>query len=312
MGIPLFGGKKKPRRRTRAQRDEDTLKRRMTIAITVSILLCAAAAAGFVLLERYVNMVSPVAHRTGPLRIIDPPSWYNDDLARVISVAVGGPQFEIAPGTSQAIGEKLSAIEWLKDVHVKTFRDHVEVSADFRTPLAVIEKAGKHYYLDAEEVEGTGQIVVHVLNYIPIGKLPIVKITGISARSIPPAGSEFDAEDAVEAVRLIALIHKADLGYEVENPLINEIAEVDVSNYGGRRYRDSSSMPHIVMIARDGTEIKWGAAVHQAARYFEAGEDEKLAQLYAIYKLNGTVQGVSNNLFKYIDLCIPQNHIPRP
>ena len=312
MGIPLFGGPKKPKRRTRAQRDEDALKRRMTIAITVSIFLCAAAAAGFVLLDRFVISESPIAQTTGPLRIVDPPVWYNHNLARVIAVAAGGSEFEIGPDTARTIGEKLSSIEWLKNVRVKTLRDHIEVSAEFRKPVALIQAGGKSYYLDAEQVPETGDIIVHVLNYIPIGKLPIVEVTGISSGSIPAAGSEWDAEDAVEAVRLIALLNKADIAYQVANPLINEIVEVNVTNYGGRKYRDNSTQPHIVMIARDGTEIKWGAAVGQAARYFEAGETEKLAQLYAIYKLNGTLQGKSNNLFKYIDLRMPQTQIPRP
>ena len=311
LGIPLFAGKT-PKRRTRAQRDEDAKKRRLTIAVSVSILLCTLAAVGFVLLEGYVNTSLPVASRTGPLQIIDPPYWYNDHLARMIMVAAGGSEFEIAPGTAKSIGEKLSSIEWLKNIQVRTLKDHIEVRVDFRKPVALIQVSGTAYYLDSEPVEGSNDVVVHVLDYIPIGKLPIIEVTGLASNIIPSAGSRVEAEDVVEAVKLISLLHKADLVYGLAQPLVNEIAQIDVSNYGGRKYRFKSSQPHIVLIAHDGTEVQWGAAVNQSARYFEATENEKLAQLYAFYKMHGTIQAKSNNIVKWIDLRVPQNQVPRP
>jgi hypothetical protein len=279
----------------------------MAIALLVSILLCTGAAVGFVYLERYTQAVQPIVSSTGPLRIVNPPYWYNDHLARMIAAAADGAEFELVPDTARKVGEKLSTIAWLKNVKVKTLKDGIEVLADFRTPVALVEVFGRDYYLDAEPIEQTNDVVVHVLDYIPIGKLPIVKITGISSRALPPIGSQVDSEDIVEAVKLIPLLHRADTTYNVAQPLVNEISRIDVSNYG-----NNTSEPQIVIIAHDGTKVRWGAAVGQSARYFEASENEKLGQLYSFYKANGTIQAVSHNLARYIDLMVPQNRVPQP
>jgi len=90
-----------------------------------------------------------------------------------------------------------------------------------------------------------------------------------------------------------------------EAPLLNEIASIDVSNFGGRK---SSRRPHIVLYAKDGTQVFWGAAYGESARYLEASEREKIAMLYQFYKDHSTIQGK----VKYIELRHPQEGIPRP
>ena len=88
-------------------------------------------------------------------------------------------------------------------------------------------------------------------------------------------------------------------------PLLYEIASIDVGNLGGRKNR---SKPHIILYAKDGTQIFWGAAYGQAKIYLEAGENEKIASLYKFYDQHGSVQGVA----RYIELRIPRKGLPRP
>ena len=311
LGIPLFPGKK-AKRRTRAQRDADTAKRKMTIGISVSIMLCTAAAVGFVMLDKYIKNVSPVASATGSLHLLNTPAWYNDHLDTVIASAVGGTEFNITADMAKAIAENLELLPWLYNVQVMTKKDRIEVAADFRKPIAMLEMGNRKYYLAATPVAGSNDVVVHVLNYIPIGKLPIVNIEGISAREIPLAGSQWNAEDVAAAVDLLVIFSRMDARSTPEKPLLAELAAIDVTNYNARKYRSSSSRPHIILYAHDGTEIYWGAAIGQSARYFEASETEKLGQLYSKYKEYGTLQCKSNNKVKYLELRVPQKQIPRP
>ena len=90
-----------------------------------------------------------------------------------------------------------------------------------------------------------------------------------------------------------------------DKPLLYEIDSIDVSNFNGRENRQ---FPHIVLYAKDKTEIIWGAEIGNWARHFEAKDEEKLAKLYSYYKEHGSLlEGV-----KYINLRDPQDDIPLP
>ena len=304
MGIPLFAGKK-PKRRTRAQRDEDTAKRRMTIAITVSIMLCTAAAVGFVMLDKYVKNVSPVSSVTGGVLLLDTPEWYNDHLDSRISSALGGAEFDLVPGAAQDIAENLESLPWLYNVRAMTKKDRIDVTADFRKPAVMIQARGESYYLDSEMM---------VLDYLPIGKLHIIEVEGVDTSTLPPAGNIWNAEDAEAAIELLDVFARMDQSSTPDKPLVAELRAIDVTNYNIEKKRSGTRQPHIILFAHDGTEIYWGAAMEHPARYkyMEASEAEKLAQLYNEYKKYGTLQCVSNNIVKHIELRIPVKQIPRP
>jgi hypothetical protein len=90
-----------------------------------------------------------------------------------------------------------------------------------------------------------------------------------------------------------------------EKPLLYEIDSIDVSNFNGRQ---NSSFPHIVLYAKDDTEIIWGAEIGAWQRYLEATDEEKLAKLYSHYEEYGSLL---NNV-KYINLRDPQDSILLP
>jgi hypothetical protein len=153
------------------------------------------------------------------------------------------------------------------------------------------------YYLDAKAI---------VLDYVPISKLTIVEISGVpahqlSARSI---GEPWQREDVTAAIELIELLDKMDKQVQPNKPLLAEIKSIDMSNFNGRR---STSEPHIVFYAKDGTEIKWGARIGQWHKYLEAKDEEKLAILYNTYKEYGTIQIRAAQKGSFIDLTRPQN-----
>ena len=263
-------------------------------------MICTAAAVGFVMLDKYVEKVSPVAARFGPIEI-NRPLWYNDHLGSVIAAALGGTEFQIVPGMARSVGERLETLSWLDDVKVRTRKDRIKVTASYRKPVALVTVGGSKYYLDANMV---------VLEYLPMSELNIIRIEELDARTISPPGTEWHAEDAAAAIKLIDMLDRMDAKVTPKAPLLAEIKSVDMTNYDGRKY-SSSKKPHIVLFAHDDTEILWGAAVGQSAN-FEAIDQEKLGQLYSDYKRYGTVQGRSNEKFKYLDLRVPQSKVPLP
>jgi len=90
-----------------------------------------------------------------------------------------------------------------------------------------------------------------------------------------------------------------------DKPLLYEIDRIDVGNFNGR---ENTQHPHIVMYAKDNTQIIWGAEVGKWQRYLESTDEQKLAKLYGYYKEYGTLSGGA----KYINLRDPQDNIPLP
>ena len=90
-----------------------------------------------------------------------------------------------------------------------------------------------------------------------------------------------------------------------DKPLLSEIDRIDVSNFNGRQ---DGRKPHIVLYAKDNTEIMWGAAVGKWQQHLESTDEQKLAKLYGYYKDFGTLSGRA----KYINLRDPKDKIPLP
>jgi len=162
-------------------------------------------------------------------------------------------------------------------------------------PVALIRHSGQAYYIDHDAV---------LLPFLPIKDLTVVEIKGFSTRTIPPVGDKITGDDIAAALDLLAVLKTMDQISTPQAPLLKEIASIDVSNMDGRRSR---SRAHIVLYAKDGTQVNWGAAYGRSARYVEASDKEKVAMLYEFYTQNGTIQGI----VKYIELRNPQEAIPR-
>ncbi len=260
-----------------------------------ALCIAAAIAAVFVLLDRY-NKRSSLGDRVGPLELLDKPAWFNAQLIQKVHSAAGGSEFRLDESTARTVKENLQSTTWLYDVKVRTSSNSVRVSAKYRRPVGLIKQSRATYYIDSDAV---------VLQYLPIEDLAIIEIKGFSARSIPPAGDTMADDDIAAAIKLLVVLETMDQISTPLAPLLGEIANIDVSNLDARRNRHK---PHIVLYAKDGTQVNWGAAYGRSARYLEASEKEKVAMLYEFYTQHGTIQGK----VKYIELRNPQETIPRP
>ncbi|MFQ6036968.1 MAG: hypothetical protein ACE5NM_14105, partial [Sedimentisphaerales bacterium] len=145
-----------------------------------------------------------------------------------------------------------------------------------------------------------------VLDFVPMPNLPVVKVKGLSPiTKIPPVGKVWPREDLAAAVAILVQFDRMDKLVTPEAPLLYEIDSIDVSNFKGR---EDSRFAHIILYAKDNTEIMWGAEIGTWSRHLEAKDEEKLAKLYNYYTEHGSLL----NGAKYIDLRNPQDTIPLP
>jgi len=274
------------------QTDRTTLTR----VLKAISLLCVLAVAGVFLFlsERYLKSASP--NGTGPLVLLNVPKWVNAELRDKILTAASGDRFKLDEQTAHLVAQKLASIVWLDDVQVQITHDSVGVNARWRKPLALITRNFERFYIDAELV---------VLDYVDVPELPVVRIRGIFLSTMLQLGKILQEEDLAAAIAVLILLDRMDKDLVPDRPLLREIESIDVSNFKGR---ENSSAPHIVLYAKDQTQIIWGAEIGAWARHLEAKDEEKLAKLYTYYEQNGTLMGGA----RYINLRDPQDKVPMP
>ena len=253
------------------------------------IVVLGGGAAGFMWLEGYVRSANLAGGKSGPLELINPPGWMSEELSDAILSAAGGGSFALDKHTAHGVAQNLGTFPWLYDIRVRTSNETVLVAAKYRKPVAMVKQGKEKYYVDENMV---------VLGYLAVSKLAIIEVKGFSRKEKLMPGQQWRGDDIAAAVKLLRMLAKMDEIASADKPLLEEIASVDVSNLGGRR---SSRKSHIVLKAKDGTEIFWGAEPGRSQRYMEPGDKEKIASLYEHYKTFGTVQGK----VKWIELRQP-------
>lgn len=264
------------------------------------LAVLAGICVGFVHLEKYVNRVIAVSDRTAYLDIVNIPDWVTEPLiARLRTAAVaGGLELKLDEDAAMMVRQNIETqMSWLENVRVQITHESICVECGWRKPAAVIAAGEDKFYIDAK---------MAVMDFVDMPELTIVEIKGLhDVKQMPPAGATWQREDAAAALAIILLLEKMDTTVTPEKPLLKEIASVDVGNFNGRQSR---SRPHIVLYAKDGTEIIWGAEFGTWQRYMEAPDDEKIAKLYGHYKEFGSLL----NGVKFINLRESPNRIPQP
>lgn len=243
--------------------------------------------------EKYIKSSRPV--ETGTLELVDVPQWASDELKEKICDASGSKIFTLDEEASAMVAENLASIAWLDDIKIQTTNKLVLVKARWRKPMAIVKSGSQDFYVDNELV---------VLDFVPMPDLPLVKIEGLSSR-IPSPGEVWQSDDLNAAVTILVKLDQMDKSVSPGKPLLNEIDRIDVSNFNGRK---NNRLPHIVLYAKDNTEIIWGAEFGTWQRYLETTDEEKLAKLYTYFKEHGSLSGE----VKYINLRDPQDNIPQP
>lgn len=282
--------------KTKTKKEAAARKQTLITAVKVAAVMGLLVAGGASLryAEGYVRTTQPTEE--GGLVLRNVPRWANWDLkARIVELA-GGSRFPVGEDTAGVIARNLAPMSWLDDVEVHVTHDQVSVKARWRKPVALIERGASKFYVDTDLV---------VLDYMPMAHLPIVEVTNVKMGLPPSSGAVFDRDDLAAAVKLIDLLGRVDADLNPRNPLLEQIASIDVSNYKGRK---NHGRPHIVLRSKEGTQILWGAELGEWAKHLEATDEQKLAKLYGYYAEFGSLSAGA----KYINLFNPMDKVPQP
>lgn len=271
-----------------------TLSLKGILKVLAVVCIFVAAGALFYFVERYVKKVKPT--KVGPLELVDVPEWVSEQLKARILAAAGGETFRLDEDAAQLVAENLASAAWLDGVNVQVTHDGIRVEGQWRRPLALVKSGFQEFYVDAKRV---------VLDFVPMPNLPIVRIKGVSVARMPAIGEVLERDDLAAAMAILASLDRMDKKIVPDKPLLDEIDNIDVSNFKGR---ENPRLPHIVLYAKDDTQIIWGAEVGAWSQHLEAKDEEKLAKLYTYYKEHGSL----SNGVKYINLRDPQDRIPQP
>ncbi|MCF7955902.1 MAG: hypothetical protein K9M75_08885 [Phycisphaerae bacterium] len=305
-GLAFWAPKKKKTKtkaQVRAAKEATRTRVRVFSAIFGVVLAAAGVCVGFFYLEKYVKKISPVAFKTGQLEFPhdNVPDWFNEELAGLMRETAGGKIFELNENSAEAVGRKLSELEWFDDLKVQTTKDSLRVTAKYRTPVATIKIGSKKYCIAVKEETSGQKMSLVIMQHLNIAKLAIVEITGSTIRSTEDISVQ---EDVKAAVKLIGGLSAMDRKIKPAPPLLEEIARIDVSNFDGRQ-PGSKSKPHIIFYIKDGTPIYWGNAIGKTTGKIEAKDEDKLASLYHEYIKDGRNSLTGRNL-SFIDLRNPR------
>jgi hypothetical protein len=278
--------------------DSSSVGRRGILKVLAVIACLAAAAVGLAFLDKYVHRA--VSAKITAIELVSPPAWLNQPLKEKIcaAAAAGARGRKLDENTARLVQAGLEQkLAWLVNVRVQAAPDRILIHADYRKPIALVKVGLRKFYVDAEGV---------VLDFVPVPNLPIVTVRGLSPiMSIPLVGQVWQRDDLAEAIGILVRVDRMDKLVTPGKPLLGEIDSIDVGNFKGRQ---DKRLPHIVLYAKDSTEIIWGAEVGTWSQYFEAKDEEKLAKLYNYYKQRGSLL----NGAKYINLRDPQGSISLP
>lgn len=298
----LFGWlsrrKEKDRSRTNAEPSPWIMRLKVAFAILAWACVGAGITIGFTYLTRYIRTHSPAVEKTGPIELVGVPDWLEPKWIETITQTAGGSRFPLDNQSARQVAEKLEGLSWMDRVRVQATPTVLQVEAVYRKPAARAKvRADRWVYLDGEGV---------VLDPLPLESLPLVEIRGLPSDSIPLPGGICHAEEAAAAIQLLGILERMDQRCCPDKPLLREISYIDISNF---TLKKNTSLPHMILVAKDDTPIHWGAAYGKAALYLEADEAEKLTMLYNFYTQNGnTLLGKA----KYIELRTPVSQRPRP
>jgi hypothetical protein len=232
------------------------------------------------------------------LALEEVPAWVDQSppLQDKIIAAAGGAYLPLQEDVAKALAANLSAVAWVDNVQVRVTPTDVRIRAHWRRPVALVDMATVRFYVDDDLV---------VRDYVDLPHLAIKRVTGVQWPRVPLLGEVLDGNDLKEAIDILALLECMDIRTTPVRPLLSEIESIDVSNFQGRR---NARGPHLVLFAKDGTQVVWGAEIGTWGTHLEARDEEKLARLYSYYKEWGTLMGS----VQYIELRAPQYDVPSP
>ena len=239
--------------------------------------------AGVAYLRAHVEKRVVFPDRPPKVVLVNRPAWMSDFLAEQIIAAVRpvGTHSAFDHQVLVDIDAMLRTNPWIKKVkqirraYDKKPADTIEVDCDYRAPIALVHWRDYYWLVDGDGVKLPEQYTADQLPRIVMGPNRKLNIRVIAGVAQPPveSGDKWPGEDLAAGLDLVKLLHG--------QPYAEEIVKVDVSNYEGRNNRRE---PHLTLVTRYNTEIRWGRPVNSKDFFIEVAPAQKLTYLRQVYE----------------------------
>jgi len=294
------------------------------------LVLAAAAVAGLKLLERRVlSMNAAGGGGAAAVCLTAAPQWMPPSVARRIAADLTPPHARLSDADLAREAAALAAGHpWVRralNVHVRVLNDGrgaIDVTAEFRRPVARVRRGGDFAYVDAEGfVLPPRQVPQYVVGFHDRQGNLVRQITYAAAAEVrpewrraarrihyvliegvdgePPApGRRWDAPDLDDGLRLVELVRS--------RPFLAQVTVADVRNHGGRVSRSEPELRLYAQIGRGRpTEIRFGR-FPVGSGDFVISPERKMSYLDAYAADHG---GRLAGFHDYIDLRFDHMHL---
>lgn len=253
---------------------DEEYRRRLVVGgvLLVGASACFASAGyGLGRLDTHVRAMTLEKHPSADVLFIDLPndlaSFALDDL--YASIDDLQTMLWTDDRLCREMSQRLSTVGWVERVNFvrKTSTAQIQVSANYRYPVALVKQVDGYYLVDTHRVRLPG-----TYRFEPTWKL----VHGVAAPA-PAPGRVWEGADLLAGLGVLERIAR--------EPFAHQVTGVDVANFSGRvdPYRS-----HLALETdRPEGRIAWGSALGQEVE--ENLPEQKLALLRANYRETGRV-----------------------
>ncbi|MDX1682973.1 MAG: hypothetical protein R3336_07635, partial [Phycisphaeraceae bacterium] len=174
------------------------------------------------------------------VELINAPAWMSPALTRELKATVAAGQGPTAPAVLDDAVVRLNDHSWVRTVGgVRWGADgEIEVAAEYRRPIAIVEGSDGYHLVDREGVRLSG---VYAAEQVRQLEMPL--IVGVKARPAE-AGRVWPGKDLAGGLALVQLLSG--------EPYLNQVAAVDVSR------RDGRGRVQLALATYAGGLVRWG------------------------------------------------------
>jgi hypothetical protein len=281
------------------------LRRKITFNILVILALLIGAGVGILQLRRYVDRRLTFLPEPPHVVLKDRPAWMTDFLADQIVSSVQ-PTTPHSAFDRQALVNAydiLAANPWVKKVrevrraYGKAPGDTIVIDCEYRAPAALVQWGDYYSLVDGEGVKLPEQFTLQQLKKIMFtsdGRMNIRLIQGVK-HPPPSPGKKWVGEDLKAGLEMAALLFG--------KPSAEEILRIDVSNFAGRL---DPREAQVVLLTREGTEVRWGRPPSSKDAFIEARWQRKLQYMDWLVREFKRVDGGHS----WVDLRLDELHYP--
>ncbi len=246
---------------------------RMLGRFSLLLLFGGVVVSGFYYMERYVEDVSKERQVSLTVEFPNPPKWASPQLIEEICLSSGirSDDFLLDKELTAKWSENLAQNPWVKTVNQvhKFYTGVVKIDCELRQPIASVQGSGEVYYLDEE-----GVVLPAVKLVEPYGH--VLSLRGVTS-SLPKVGQKATGADITAGLQVLSMIRQVDQKLSWDEQLWNDLAVLDLNNYGGRVNQMES---HLTLLTKNKTPIYWGVDVDRTRSFYEAPVKVKLENLY--------------------------------